>query len=331
MKLKTMLVLGVMLNGLLTGCKDGASFYVNNLRSQSFVQPDNTNRYDFLWVLDNSGSMKPRRDYVRDGLSKFLSILNSRKAIDYQMAATTTDAFKDFGKLVSSANGKEVVKSSSSLNPAADFSDIINSVQDSNTSFWEQGLENSYLAILKNGTKFMRKGVPLIVVYLTDEEDFSCKESCWGSEPENNTNWKGFELERYIDLFKELKKGEGAEIVLFPIIGVNSDRCAVPSLGARYQAVAEAVGLYGKVGSICDVDLETSYNNIAQVIADRGNVFPIDVPALRTSIKVYVDRAQIDSLSGDYEFDSKLNAVVFKKNIPKAGSQIEILFEEAKN
>jgi hypothetical protein len=328
MKLATKIIASIIALVTVSGCKEAATFYTNSLRSQSFVQPSNGSRYDFLWVLDNSGSMKPRRDYLRDRLNGFLSILNSRKVIDYQFAVVTTDAFKDQGALVKSNAGIEVVKSKSSLTPSKDFSEMVDSITDSQFSFWEQGLENSFLAITKNGNQFMRNGVPLVVVYLTDEDDFSCKEACWGVEPENNQDWKSYDIEKYITFFQELKKNEGSEAVLFPIIGTSVEKCSVPSLGLRYQTVAEEIGLYGQVGSICDSDLEESYNNIARIIADRGNVFKLDTPALAASIRVYVNKILINANSGIYSFDSSNNSIVFNKQLPSPGSQIEVLFEE---
>jgi len=328
MKIKTALLASLALL-ILSSCKEGASFYTNSLRSQFFVQPNTNSNYDFLWVMDNSGSMKPRRDYIRDNIDMFLTTLNSRKAINYQMAVTTTDAFRDAGALVKTASGLELVKSNSS-NPVADFAEVVNSIKDSNTSFWEQGLESSYQAVFKYGNKFSRSGVPLIVIYVTDEDDYSCKESCWGNEPENNTGWKSFDSARYIDFFKKVKQSEGSEAVLFPIVGISPEKCTVPSLGKRYQEVAAAVGLYGTSGSICDLDLEESYNNIAKVIADRDNVFVLDTPASGKDIKVYVDSEIIDPVQANFSFDPDLNAIVFNGKLPKAGSLIEVLFEEKK-
>lgn len=330
MKTNFILTLITAMTLAVTGCKEGASFYTNSLRSQIFVQPNTDSQYDFLWVLDNSGSMKPRRDYIKDNLDSFLEVLNSRKAIDYQMAVVTTDAMQDSGSLVTAPSGIQVVKSSQSANPIADFAEIVNAISDSNTSFWEQGLENSYQATLKYSQRFSRAGVPLIVIYLTDEQDFSCKEQCWGSEPENNENWIPFSPDRYIDFFKSFKTSEESEVVMFPIVGVDPERCGVPSLGTRYIDVMTGVGSYGTAGSICDVDLEESYNNIARVIADRGNVFYLNAKAVKRSLRVFVDNVLQDPEIANYTLDESLNAVVFNGKLPPAGSVIEVVFEEIK-
>ncbi|MFM8269798.1 MAG: hypothetical protein ACKN9V_06370 [Pseudomonadota bacterium] len=320
----------VSLSVLLTSCKESSTFYTNSLMVESFIQPKAESSYDFLWVLDNSGSMKPRRDYLNNNLDVFLDILNSRKAINYQMAVVTTDAFRDNGALVKAVSGIEVVKTEASSNPSSDFKELVNSITDSSTSFWEQGLENSYQAILKNGTKFSRTGVPLVVVYLTDEEDYSCESSCWGSEPENNTTWKEFDIARYLDFFKTYKKSESSEVVMFPIVGISQDKCTVPSLGNRYITVTESLEAFGKAGSICDSDLAESYNNIARIIADRGNVFRLSSPAIPQTVNVYVDKIFQDPEVAQYSFDSVQNAVVFNGKLPSAGSKIDIVYQEIK-
>jgi len=310
------------------GCKESALFYTTSWQRAVFTQTKAESSFDFLWVLDNSGSMKPRRDYLRDNLANFLDTLNSRKAINYQMAVVTTDAFRDNGALIKSSSGIEVVRSATSNNPAADFSEVVNSITDSTTSFWEQGLENSLQAVQKNGSKFSRPGVPLVIVYLTDEEDFSCQSQCWGVEPERNTGWTGFGVQRYSDFFKQYKSGEGSEVILFPIVGVNQERCPVPSVGARYAEVSGSLGNYGKEGSICDSDLAESYNNIAKIIADRGSVFKLPQPADPESILVYVDKKLEDPAKGNVVFDVSQNAIIFQNKLPAEGSVIEVLFDE---
>ena len=325
------IILGLgIFNFLISGCKEGASFYTNSLMSQTFIQPKAESSYDFLWVLDNSGSMQPRRDYLKNNLDSFLQILNSRKAINYQMAVVTTDAFHDNGALIKTAGGIEVVKSATSVNPTADFSDLVNSIVDTQTSFWEQGLENSYQAILKNASKFSRTGVPLVVVYLTDENDYSCESSCWGAEPEHNTTWKEFDIARYLDFFKTYKKNEGTEVVMFPIVGISQDKCTVASLGSRYMAVSDTLGSFGKSGSICDSDLADSYSNIAKIIADRGNVFQLSTQAVPSSVQVYIDNVPQEPDVANYIFDPAQNSVVFNGTLPAVGSEIQVVFEEAK-
>lgn len=94
--------------------------------------------------------------------------------------------------------------------------------------------------------------------------------------------------------------------------------------------VADSLGSFGKSGSICDSDLAESYNNIAQIIADRGNVFRLSTRAEPGSVKVYVDKAYQDPAAANITFDTAQNAIVFNGKLPPAGSRIDVFFSEAK-
>ena len=308
-------------------CRQQDNFYSNIMRSDVFYQMYDDHKYDFLWVFDNSGSMKSRRDFVKDNMQTFLNILNSRKAIDFQMAVATTDVFTDNGKLVS-ANGVEVVKSKQSANPVADFAALVNAVVDSPTSFWEQGLEGAYQAIYQHRAKFSRPGVPLVVIIVTDEEDFSCKEDCWGVEPENNTNWKPFEVVRYTEFFKNVKKAENTDLHLFPIVATDTTTCTVASVGQRYMDVAATLTELSTSGSICNSELRTSYEKIAKLIADRGVRFKLSSEAQGTGINIFVDGVLVPYSPENYVYEPETNSVVFTGAIPKKGAIVEVTYDQ---
>ena len=311
-----------------SSCRQEEDFYSNVLRSDVFVQLYDETKYDFLWVVDNSGSMKTRREYVRDHMQTFLNILNGRKAVDYQMAIVTTDFFSHNGVLVQTPGGKEVVKSAGAANPVADFAELMNSVEDSPTSFWEQGLESAYTAVNEHRAKFSRNGIPLIVVFLTDEEDWSCKDNCYGVEPENNPDWIPWEVSRYITFFKEVKASENADVHVFPIVGLDATTCTVASLGKRYSEVLEGVGGFGRGGSICTSELAKSYAGIAQVIADRGVIFPLAASASGRGINVFVNGELLPYTPDTYTYDKPSNSIVFTGAAPKKGSLLEVLYQE---
>ncbi len=316
---------------LLPACRTEDTFYVNLLRGDRFVQIYDDTRYDFLWVLDNSGSMSARRQFVKDNMQTFLNIMNSRKAVDFQMAVTTTDMFSHSGMLVQSAGGLSVVKSVSSVNPVADFAGIVDAVADSPTSFWEQGLESAYSALQAHRSEFARPGVPLIIVFVTDEDDYSCMDNCFGIEPENNPNDIVFPISRYVDYFKAIKETEGTVSYVFPIVGIDSSTCTVASNGARYEEVQLGMGGMSKSGSICNGELRQSYEGIAQVIADRGKVFKLSVPSTAVGIKVFVDGQLIPYSPENFVFDKDTNSIVFTGFVPKAGSVIEVTYSQSQN
>ncbi len=322
----TLFLIGLL--AVLSACRTDDVFYANLLRGDRFVQIYDDTRYDFLWVLDNSGSMSARRQFVKDNMQTFLNIMNSRKAVDFQMAVTTTDMFSHAGALVQSTGGTRVVKSISSVNPVADFAAIVDAVTDSPTSFWEQGLESAYSALQVSRTEFARPGVPLIIVFVTDENDYSCMDNCFGIEPENNPNDVVFPVSRYVDYFKTIKETEGSYTYVFPIIGTAQSTCTVASNGERYEEVTAGIGGMSKSGSICNGELRQSYEGIAQVIADRGKVFKLSVPSTAVGIKVFVDSQLIPYSPENFVFDKETNSIVFTGFVPKAGSVIEVTYSQ---
>lgn len=316
----------------LTGCRVDDVFYSNIQRSDVYVQQYSDTKYDFLWVLDNSASMAPHRQFVKDNMQTFLNIMNSRKAVDFQMAVTTTDMFTDAGRLIPSAGGLKVVKSATSADPSAEFAAIIDGISDNPmTSFWEQGLESAYQAILNHQPEFSREGVPLIVILVTDEDDYSCQSHCFGPEPENNPDVVLFPASRYSSYFTNVKAMENTSTSIFPIIGMSSSTCTVASYGVRYETVQTAVGGTGVSGSICPAELRASYESIARVIADRGMVFQLTTLSSGTGVRVYVDGQLIPYSPDNYEFDETTNSIVFTGVVPRNGSVIEVSYSQKVN
>lgn len=332
MRARSLSITGLMIVVTLgiSRCKTGESFYTNVLRSDVFVQQYESRKYDFLWLMDNSGSMASRRAYVRDNLQRFVNVLNSRKAVDYQMAVTTLDMFTTAGNLITNTSGLDVVKSASSANPVADMASVINNIQDTPTSFWEQGLESAYQAIYNHKARFARTGVPLAVIFLTDAQDYSCMDQCWGVEPENNASWVPFPIQRYIDYFQNVKASENTETLLFGIEATTDSNCALESVSARYQSVVDAQGGVSHTGSLCMDKIQRSFDGIARTLADRGVKFTLTTPASVDGINVFVDGRSIAySEDNGWIFEAADNAVIFTGSaIPPNGSVVEVTYSQ---
>jgi len=324
------LLAGLVALGFIIQCGEGDRFYSNTLRADLFQQLYTEDKYDFLWVFDNSYSMTDKVAYVRDNFDRFLKILNSRKAIDYQMAVIHGDRFEnqknDF-KLLSNKSGLEVVKSSSPDSPA-DFASILNNIQDTFTSFWEQHLESTYQTVSKHGGNFMRQGVPLVIILVSDADDYSCQSNCYGREPNHNPDFGLFPIERYIDYFKNVKSSEDTTTSFFPIIALHSSACDTEDFGMRYQQVAKS--LNGFSGSMCLADIGASLDNVAKEIADRGTRFPLTTQASGKGISVYVDGVEVPfSIEDGYFYEASTNSIVFTgKHIPSKGQKIEVVYHQ---
>jgi len=309
------------------GCKENLQFYSSNFRSDIFTQSYVTNDYDFLWVLDNSTSMAPRRQYVRDNISLFLQNLQKRKAMNAQMAVVTTSVFDEHGALKTGPGGIKVMKTTDS-NPSGEFAFMINSISSTSYSFWEQGLESAYQAIAHHKSDFSRPGVPLIIITVTDADDYSCSANCDNNENEHNPNARDYPIDRYITLFKQTKATENSTTFFFPITGLDNVRCPVEDAGVRYMLVQKALGNDTVSGSVCDADIAQSYLNIAKTIADRGAVFKLASAASGKGISLYVDGVLVPNTPDNYTYDAIQNAIVFTNDVPKTGATIQVTYQQ---
>lgn len=315
--------------------------YARESRSDKYCNSGSA-KVDFLFVVDPNSSFQSQRVYLRDHIGKFIDTLNEVCPIDYQMAVTTLDMFGGVnpplpdsagvrGHLVSSMNtGMKVVKSTSA-NPSADFASIINNIQHSDTAFWEQGLESAYQAVVQHGSEFSRPGVPLIIVFMSDSDDWSCQDQCWGNEPENNTHWVKFPLSRYTNYFQTIKANENSEVIIFPLVGLPSGSCSVEFTGARYMELQEAMGGLSKSASVCNFDMASSFNGIAKVISDRGAVFKLSNGSGGTGFSVFVNQQMVPFSPENYVYDKASNSIVFTGYVPPKGATVEIIYQASTN
>ncbi|MBI4404505.1 MAG: VWA domain-containing protein [Deltaproteobacteria bacterium] len=310
------------------GCARDTGFIGSTMKGDVFVQADASDVYDILFVVDNSASMKPWRDAIAQELGGFLSTVMQKKSVNYRLVVTTTDYFADQGRLIANSAGQDIIDKSSP-DAVGDFNSIISAIRDSDTSFWEQGLEASRVAIQKNGERFIRPGSVLAVLYITDADDYSCKGvkgvDCKGGPPENHlSDWTAFAVDEYAKFFKDVK--QGGRVVLYPLVGTEQSSCKV-AMGHRYLEVAKQVG-GGLSGSICPQQFMESLAKVAGQLADLGICFKLSAAlGTETSLKVFVDHLPINASREDgFYYVSQTNSVCFAGQVPKNGSVIEISY-----
>src|SRR5438309_5556876 len=71
-----------------------------NVRVDTYDQ-QSASHIDVLWVVDDSGSMAPRQENLAKNLQSFMDVF-VKSGIDYRIAVTTTDIFKEKGAFVGS-------------------------------------------------------------------------------------------------------------------------------------------------------------------------------------------------------------------------------------
>src|SRR4051812_27663931 len=71
-----------------------------NVRVDTYNQ-QSASHIDVLWVVDNSGSMAPRQENLAKNFQSFMDVF-VKSGIDFRLAVTTTDVFKEKGAFVGS-------------------------------------------------------------------------------------------------------------------------------------------------------------------------------------------------------------------------------------
>jgi len=281
-----------------------------------------TQKQDFLFVVDNSGSMGEEIAAVKAGLNQFVATLDTARAVDYQIAVVTTNIRLDVGQLRSSSTGISVVKRASTLNPVAVAQDILSHIEAGKSQFDsdERGLQAAELAIKNGGSYFMRPDVPLAVMILSDEEDHSCPfvdRSCNASE---------FYATTY---FTSFFKGLANPILLYPIVGKpGSTTCTNASGGERYRRAQVELGA-GLSGDICTDSLGPAFNQIAATLSARGICYKLAKEATGKDILVKVNNASVvESPTDGYRFDAGTNSICFSGSRSTVdGDVIKVTYE----
>lgn len=213
-------------------------------------------KIDVLWVVDNSGSMAPRQDNLGRNFSSFIDLF-TRSSIDYRLAVTTTDIFKDKGAF----KGNPRVITPQTANVAGAFA---NNIKVGITgSPYEAGLEAGRMAIdaqkaanaltieqckracaankpecltacdQKKDFQFLRPDAFLYLIFVSDEEDESREDVRF--------------YYRYFETVKGI--GNDGMVTTAAIIGPEGNTCGATP-GARYDELSKLTG--GEIGSICD-------------------------------------------------------------------------------
>jgi hypothetical protein len=324
-------------------------------------------KIDVLWIVDNSGSMAPRQENLARNFGSFIQEF-AKNSIDYRIAVTTTDIFREAGRFV----GNPKIITPTTPNVATIFA---NNIRVGTTgSPYEVGLEAARLSLElqkqaneatvlmcqgacpsmnnaqckanceTNATfQFLRRDAYLYLIFVTDEEDRSSQDV------------------RFFYRFFETVKGVGNDgtVTTAAIMGdVPSNACGATP-GTRYKALSELTG--GEVGSICDANFSTTLGKLArnavglkrkfalQVAPNLQTLqvrlrYPCNVPEDQVTACASVDRAAcmgnpVDSMNvvctpkqgapDGWEYEAAGNLVFFGgESVPGLSAQIELQYYE---
>ncbi len=322
---------------------------------------------DVLWVVDNSGSMEPRQENLARNFGAFISEF-TKNSVDYRIAVTTTDIFKEAGRLV----GSPSIISPATPNAAAVFARNIK--VGTSGSPYEVGLDAAKLSIdlqlqanaarvlqcksmcasnappackinceTQTQFSFLRTDAYLYLIFVSDEDDRSSQDV------------------RYFYRYFETAKGIGNDgtVTTAAIIGdVPSNTCGATP-GSKYLALSDLTG--GEVGSICDANFAATLGKLARnavglkrkfALQAKPNVetlavslrFPCNAPPDQTASCAAVDKAQcegnpVDSMNlvctpkkggaDGWVYEEAANVIFFQgESVPGLSSQINLQYFE---
>ena len=200
-------------------CED-VRFTKNLVQIDSFQQAPNP-MVDILWVVDNSGTMGPRREELSRNFGQFMDRLVESEAVYHiGIISTDTDDLTHSGRL----QGEPKVITPDTPDPQAAFAANVNLPE--TQSRIERGLDAVRLALSEHllgsdNTGFLRENASLFVIVVSDEDDHSMGP------------------DRYYGRWLEHFKGAGDEntVSLSAIVGPSPDGCEGAEVGSRYLDV----------------------------------------------------------------------------------------------
>lgn len=281
-------------------------------------------KIDVLWVVDNSGSMAARQENLARNFQSFITEF-TRNSIDYRIAVTTTDIFKEAGRFV----GTPRVLQNTTPNVATAFANNIK--VGINGSPYEVGLEAARMSLdlqkqandaqvmqckaacptdgravcqakcdTDSEFPFLRRDAYLYLIFVTDEEDRSSQDV------------------RFFYRYFETVKGVGNDgtVTTAAIMGDTPSNSCGATPGTRYKALSDLTG--GEVGSICDGNFSETLGKLARnavglkrkfALQTAPNLqtlevtlrYPCNVPADQIANCASTDRAACEGQAADAE------------------------------
>ncbi|KAB2934278.1 MAG: VWA domain-containing protein [Leptonema illini] len=297
-------------------------------------------RADFLFVVDNSGSMSEEQNAVKQNALGFFDRL-SGLGLDFRIATITTDSSK--------------IRNTGFTSSRTQFeSDIAAGTngdgKESCTYYAEKALAsaatNAQNAVLTNGggplgtvAAALRTDVPLTVICVTDESDAYTKWDGSGS----NSDAARFDINSNIFL-----SGAYTYYAIMPLdnsgqhgscSGVNGSASVTSNFSSGTLSVAAlrmdqlAARTGGSVSSICGENYGAFLNQLADRTAAGASSYQLSRTPISATLKVYVNGVAIEATSNPasgqtgYVYLPSVNRIAFTGSLPALGTPVSIAYK----
>ena len=276
--------------------------------TDEFIQ-DGTIDVDILFVIDNSGSMGSNQTNIKNNFDTFMNAFTAA-GVSYQVAIITTDSSDFVGDIITNAT----------VDPVTEFNDQIDSIG-TRGSAHEKGLWYAYESTTTgdaspgSSTGFQRSDARLVVVYVSDEPDFS--HYAYGSGGSTTMVPSDYSAS-LLSL-----KSSSTLVVAHAISGDYPSGCTSNG-GAQFgDGYYDVVGdLGGTFMSICASDWSVTMDTLARDSLAQISFALSDTP-IEDTIEVTIDGYAITDSSWSY--DSSINSIIFSI-APSDGSEIDVTY-----
>jgi hypothetical protein len=299
-------LLGPVLVLALAGCQE----YVIEEKTYTdvFYQGEALSGVDFLWILDNSGTMSGEQSRLTSSIDGIMTLFEESVA-DYRLGVITTDIEDEEhrGKL----QGEPTVLGPDT--PSLTEAFLANAAVGTEGSRKEQGFEALRLAMtdaLDDGSNegFFRYEAALQVVIVSDEDDH------------------GEDLVTDVVVALNDLVPDPAQFSIHAVVGDEPTGCLAPDAsaeaGLRYLEAARLTE--GFNGSICLDDWTDLLEGIGLAALGLVNSFVLTYEPDLDSLEVTVDEVVIPQRAVDgWQYDPGENSIRFTRYaIPRAGMEV---------
>jgi len=253
---------------------------------------------DILFVVDNSGSMSGNQTQLSSNFGTFINVF-SASGVDYQIAFITTDNPDFIGDVITPLTPDPIAEATSQINSIGYWGSPV-----------EKGLDMSYEATSAGGdaapgSSFLRDDARLVVIYISDEDDFS------------TTIPLGADIAAHMESIKS----SSSLAIIHAVAGDIPSGCTGnggAAAGNEYNNAVSATG--GTFLSICATDWGTPMEELAR---DSIGLVKFDLSEKPIEDTIWVTVNSVAST--DWIYDPIDQAIVFTVPPPE-GSEIVITY-----
>lgn len=296
------LILALILFSVLSSCSQDE--FGSTPKSQTIdVVATYNNQVDILWVIDNSyETMIPHQNGIASRIDLLYSELLRTKT-DFRIAATTMDMSRsgEQGRFI----GTQKIVTDKTNDAVTHLKNMIQ-IGDGG-SRTESGLAAMSKTLLREyqlgkNSDFLREDALLVVVFLTDDRDFS-----YG------------EVSEYYNFLNSIKGSNDSRVQrwvtnFIGITDINDPACRTfqdyAALGARYIELANISG--GVAESICYSDFSSYVNQVTTRLMSVLSEYKLENTPILDSLRVYKNNALVrkDKQNG-WSYNETRNSVQF--------------------